>query len=145
MAESATNTTIVLAAGGIVLRGEWTSDAVETLVIHRPRHDDWSFPKGKLDPGESFEAAALREVHEETALRCTLHAEITSPELSVVYPVDGGMKQTRYWFMTIERDEGFKPHDEVDECRWVTFEHAATLLTDPLDRALARRAQDELA
>lgn len=130
----------MLAAGGVVLRPARTAGLVETLVIHRPRHDDWSFPKGKLDPGESFEAAALREVHEETALRCALRSELTTPESMVVYPHEGGLKQTRYWFMTIEHDDGFRPHDEVDECRWLTLHEAQALLTHPLDRELSARA-----
>ena len=58
----------VFAAGGVVCRQ--SGDTVEVLLVHRPRYDDWSLPKGKLDPGESFEDAALREVEEETGLRC---------------------------------------------------------------------------
>ena len=125
----------VLAAGGLVLRRGVAG--LETVVIHRPRHADWSFPKGKLDPDETFEQAALREVHEETALRCALGAELGD----VRYPLpEGGEKLTRYWLMTIVADDGFEPGEEVDELRWIALHSAADAVTDPLDRELARRA-----
>lgn len=134
-----TETPRVLAAGGVVLRR--AEDGLRTLVIHRPRYDDWSFPKGKLDPGETFEEAAVREVHEETGLRCTL----LDPMPPITYPqADGTVKLTRYWVMTVERDEGFTPSDEVDALRWLTLDEASAAVTHPLDRELARRvAQDE--
>ncbi len=134
----------MLAAGGIIVRPGREGDDAQTLVIHRPRHDDWSFPKGKLDPGETFEAAALREVLEETALQCSLLDEVTSEGRVVEYAHEGGIKRTRYWLMSVEADERFTPNEEVDACRWVTFEEAATVVTDPLDRALAERARSVL-
>lgn len=129
----------VLAAGGIVVREE--SGEIATIIIHRPRHDDWSFPKGKLDPGESSEDAALREVFEETALLCRLE----DPLGTVDYPQgDRTVKQTRYWIMRPVSDRGFVPNDEVDAVRWVALSDAAELVTHPLDRALARRARSVL-
>lgn len=126
----------VLAAGGIVLRPGATAAEPQTLIIHRPRHDDWSFPKGKLDPGETFEDAAVREVYEETGLHCVLGAELPS----IDYPQpDGTTKVTRYWVMTVDRDDGFEPTDEVDARRWVTLDEAALAVTHPLDRWLARQ------
>lgn len=126
------------AAGGIVVRRD--GDDVRTVIIHRPRHADWSFPKGKLDLGETFEEAALREVREETGLRCALLAEVTSADEPVSYRGPGAVKLARYWFMAIVRDDGFEPTAEVDDLRWVSIGTAAEALTHPLDRALAARA-----
>lgn len=144
MAEPATRASIVLAAGGIILRPGRAHDEPQTLIIHRPRHDDWSFPKGKLDAGESFEAAALREVHEETALRCTLLDEVTTAERTIDYDQAGALKRTRYWIMAVTGDDGFSPTEEVDACRWVTLEEAAGTVTDPVDRALAEQARSAI-
>jgi 8-oxo-dGTP pyrophosphatase MutT (NUDIX family) len=114
----------VEAAGGVVER-----DGVVALV-HRPRYDDWTLPKGKLDRGESFEAAALREVVEETGLRCRLVREL--PE--VIYEVRGRPKVVRYWLMAVEADLGFVVNDEVDELRWVEPADALALLSYERDR-----------
>jgi 8-oxo-dGTP diphosphatase len=114
----------VEAAGGVVER-----DGLVALV-HRPRYDDWTLPKGKLDPGESFEAAALREVVEETGLRCRLVREL--PEVS--YEVRGRPKLVRYWLMAVEADLGFVVNDEVDELRWLEPPGALALLTYERDR-----------
>ena len=120
----------VEAAGGVVL-----DDEGRVVVVHRPRYGDWSLPKGKLDPGESFEDAALREVEEETGLRCSL-----GDELDPVRYRDNKdrPKIVRYWLMSVEHDPGFVPNDEVDELRWVTPGEAAELLTYPHDAELVR-------
>jgi 8-oxo-dGTP diphosphatase len=121
------------AAGGVVMRrGE---DETEVAVVHRPRYDDWSFPKGKLDPGETFEEAALREVREETGLVCRL-----GPELAFAHYDDnkGRPKVVRYWLMAVIEDPGFEPNDEVDELRWLTPADANDLLTYSRDRKLVR-------
>ena len=112
------------AAGGIVEREG------RVLLVHRPRYDDWSFPKGKLDPGESFEDAALREVEEETGLRCSLGRELPSSR----YEVNGRPKLVRYWLMAPRADVDFVPNDETDDLRWVTPEEARRLLTYDRDR-----------
>jgi 8-oxo-dGTP diphosphatase len=117
----------VKAAGGVVHRGG------HVAVAHRRRYDDWSFPKGKLDPGESWEQAALREVEEEIGLRCRLGREL-SP---VSYDVDRGHKVVRYWLMEPESGE-FEPNEEVDDMRWLSPEEAAGLLSYEHDRALLR-------
>jgi 8-oxo-dGTP diphosphatase len=117
----------VKAAGGLVLRDG------RLAIAHRPRYDDWSFPKGKLDPGETWEQAALREVEEEIGLRCRLGAEL-SP---VSYDVEKGRKVVRYWLMTPESGE-FSPNEEVDEVRWLPPAEATELLSYERDRALVR-------
>jgi 8-oxo-dGTP diphosphatase len=117
----------VKAAGGVVLRDG------RIVVVHRPRYDDWSLPKGKLDPGESWEECAVREVHEETGLRCTLNRELSSTSYT---DRKGRAKAVRYWLMDVAGDDGFAPDDEVDELRWVPPADAAALLSYPHDAAL---------
>jgi 8-oxo-dGTP diphosphatase len=120
----------VTAAGGVVMRDGLVA------VVHRPRYDDWSLPKGKLDEGETFEEAALREVWEETGLRCAL-----GPELPAVnYEVRGRPKTVRYWLMSVENDPGFSPNDEVDELRWLSPPDAAALLTYDRDKGVVSAA-----
>ena len=121
--------TVVRAAGGLVMRDG------EVLLVHRPKYDDWSFPKGKCDAGEPDETCALREVAEETGLRCELLDEIG--ETSYV-DGKGRPKTVRYWRMRPLEGE-FVPHDEVDEIRWETIDGAARLLSWPRDLPLLER------
>ena len=114
------------AAGGVVVRDG------RVLLVHRPRYDDWTLPKGKLDPGESFEDAAVREVEEETGVRCTLGRELPA----IQYEVRGRPNLVRYWLMAPESQTEFEPNDETDAIRWVTLEEASSLLTYDRDRAL---------
>jgi 8-oxo-dGTP diphosphatase len=114
----------VHAAGGVVLRDG------RVALVHRPRYDDWSLPKGKLDPGESSEEAALREVEEETGLRCRLVRELPTVE----YDVRGRLKVVRYWAMAVVDETPFVPNDEVDQLRWVEPQEALALLTYDRDR-----------
>jgi 8-oxo-dGTP diphosphatase len=118
------------AAGGVVVR-----DGL-VLLVHRPRYDDWSFPKGKLDPGESFEEAALREVEEETGVRADLGLELPATR----YEVRGRPKLVRYWLMTPEAETDFVPNDETDELRWATPDEARGLLSYAHDRELLEAA-----
>jgi 8-oxo-dGTP diphosphatase len=110
----------VRAAGGVLVR----DGAV--LLVHRPRYDDWSFPKGKRDKGETDEQCAVREVEEETGFRCKLGAEL----LPTVY-IDAKRrpKTARYWVMTPVGEVPFVPNDEVDELRWVPINKAENLLS----------------
>ena len=123
----------VHAAGGIVVRSG--AGGVEVAVVHRPKYDDWTLPKGKLDPGESFEEAALREVEEETSLACRL-----GPELSATRYRDhkDRSKIVRWWAMEVNEEIPFEPNDEVDELRWLAPKKAAKLLTYPRDAELAQ-------
>ena len=131
----------VKASGGVVWR-RGVGNEPELVVVHRPRYDDRSLPKGKLDGGESWEDAALREVFEEVGLRCRLGEELTP----VSYRDNKGRaKVVRYWLM--EPEDGvarFEPNDEVDEMRWVDADEAERLLSYPHDAALVRRAAERL-
>jgi 8-oxo-dGTP diphosphatase len=117
------------AAGGVVVRDG------RVAVVHRPRYDDWSLPKGKLKPGEDWEQAALREVEEETGLRCRLEQELDPAH----YISKGKPKTVRWWRMSVVDDPGTDPDDEVDELRWITLEEALRLLDYEHDRHLIRR------
>ena len=124
----------VAAAGGVLIRQG--DDGPEIVVIHRPKYMDWSLPKGKLEDGEGWQEAALREVEEETGYRCTPGAEM--PSVSYL-DRHGRRKLVRYWLME-PLEGGFEPHDEVDELRWVTPEEANRVLTYPHDRELVQEA-----
>jgi 8-oxo-dGTP pyrophosphatase MutT (NUDIX family) len=136
----------VRAAGGIVWRPapdrgqrRWRRPTPEVLLIHRPRYDDWSFPKGKLDDGEADEEAALREVHEETGLQCQLGAPLGETSYD---DRRGRRKVVRYWLMEpddADHPDPVVPNREVDEIRWLAPETAARLLTYLHDRELLDR------
>ena len=126
----------VRAAGGVLLRDG--PDGLEVAVIHRPKYGDWSLPKGKLDDGEDFEQAALREVEEETGMRCELGAELGSVSYR---DRKGRSKLVRYWLMRVTDGE-FRPGPEVDELRWLHPEGAAALLSYEHDAELVREALD---
>jgi 8-oxo-dGTP diphosphatase len=102
-------------------------------LVHRPNYDDWTLPKGKLDPGESFEQAALREVEEETGLRCTLGDELPPVRYR---DQKSRPKVVRYWLMEVEGGEESVPNDEVDELRWLPPAEARILLTYQRDAEL---------
>ncbi|MGH9186969.1 MAG: NUDIX hydrolase [Acidimicrobiales bacterium] len=119
----------VAAAGGVVWR-RGPSGEPEVLLVHRPKYDDWAFPKGKRDPGERDEETALREVEEETGFRCVLGRELLSTEY--VDP-KGRPKRVRYWEMTVAGGE-FEPTEEVDDVRWLPLDQAAPALSYERDR-----------
>jgi 8-oxo-dGTP diphosphatase len=124
----------VHAAGGVVWRT--SGDGVEVAVVHRPRYDDWSLPKGKLDAGETFEDAAVREVHEEIGVRCALGDELPA---TTYRDNKGRSKIVRYWLMECG-DGAFEPNDEVDELRWLAPDEAAGLMSYQRDRELLEHA-----
>jgi 8-oxo-dGTP diphosphatase len=114
---------VIRAAGGVVVRER--DGGLDVLVVHRPRYGDWTFPKGKAEPGESDESCALREVEEETGLRCELGRELPSTEYLDAH---GRSKRVRYWTMR-PLDERLVLLHEVDEARWVSPEQARELLS----------------
>ena len=130
----------VLAAGAVVMRNQ---DKPEVLLVHRPKYDDWSFPKGKLDAGEHVVAAAVREVAEETGLRIRLGPPLPSQR----YTVRNGSLRTKdvhYWVGRVVGDDdvsAYAPNQEVDEVRWVSFDKAQGLLTYDYDRQTLDRAR----
>ncbi|GGS58226.1 NUDIX hydrolase [Streptomyces griseoviridis] len=129
--EDPDGTTPVLAAGCVLWRRSPATGALEICLVHRPKYDDWSHPKGKLKPGEDALAGALREVAEETG-----HTAAPGPELPTArYLADGRPKEVRYW--AAEAVSGaFAPNDEVDRVLWLTPAAARARLTRPRDRTL---------
>jgi 8-oxo-(d)GTP phosphatase len=124
----------ILAAGAVVWRSVEGSSHVEVAIIHRPRYDDWSLPKGKVDPGETEPAAAVREVYEETGHRAHLGHALAA----VRYPVLQGVKRVRYW---AARDLGgeFTATAEVDDLVWMPAKDAMGKMSYPHDRKVLRR------
>jgi 8-oxo-(d)GTP phosphatase len=106
---------------------------MEIAIIQRPRYDDWSLPKGKVDPGETEPVTAVREVHEETGFTSILGRRLTA----VSYPVDQGTKKVRYWAAR-SVDGEFSPNDEVDELKWLPVSEALKQLEYPDDRKVLR-------
>ena len=115
---------MIRAAGGVVVRDG------EIVVVHRAKYDDWTLPKGKTEPGESDEDCAIREVEEETGLRCELLEELTT--VSYDDP-QGRPKQVRYWLMRPVSGE-LQPQHEIDDARWVPIDDAEDVLTYERDR-----------
>jgi 8-oxo-dGTP pyrophosphatase MutT (NUDIX family)/phosphohistidine phosphatase SixA len=116
-------TELVRAAGGVLRRVG--PEGIELLLVHRPRYDDWTFPKGKAHPGETDEETAVREVVEETGISARLGAELARTQYR---DSRGRPKVVRYWAMQPESGS-FEPHDEVDEIKWVPIADAASELS----------------
>jgi len=126
-----TDVSVIRAAGGVICRSDRSGEA-EIAVIHRPAYDDWTLPKGKIEPYETPEQCALREVREETGLRC----ELVRPFGCTAY-VDrrGRDKVACYWVMEV-RGGRFRPGIEVDKLVWLSVEEAVKRLTYERDRTL---------
>ena len=122
---------LVLAAGGLLLR-DGPDGSRELVLVHRPNRVDWSFPKGKVEPHESLTACALREVEEETGLRCRLGHFVGTTQYR---DRKDRPKVVAYWTMDVVGGT-FEQNDEVDEVRWVDFASAPALLTYDRDREL---------
>lgn len=124
----------VLAAGAVLWRSNGHSATPEVAIIHRPRYDDWSLPKGKVDPGETEPVTAVREIKEETGYSSRLGRRLAA----VSYPVEQGIKKVRYWAATTVDGE-FTPNAEVDELKWLPVADAMKQLEYPHDRKVLRR------
>jgi 8-oxo-(d)GTP phosphatase len=124
----------ILAAGAVLWRSVTRSGAPEVALVHRPRYDDWSLPKGKLDRGETEPVAAVREVHEETGYRSQLGRCLAT----VKYPVELGIKRVRYWAARAG-DGDFSPGAEVDDLVWLPVDDAMPKLVYAHDRKVLRR------
>ena len=123
----------VRAAGGLVVRaGE---RGLELVLVHREAYGDWTFPKGKLHAGETEAEAAVREVEEETGLRCRLEDEVG---VTSYRDARGRPKTVRYWWMT-PLDGELAPANEIDDARWATLSEARAALTYGRDRDLLAR------
>ena len=120
-------TGVVHAAGAVLWRVR--AGGIETAVVHRPRYDDWSFPKGKCEPGEHVLLTAVREVEEETGVRAALGRRLATQ----CYPVDGQPKQVEYWAARPVSAERFTPGDEVDGLAWLSLPAARERLSYPRD------------
>ncbi|MEU6228676.1 NUDIX hydrolase [Streptomyces sp. NPDC047042] len=122
----------VLAAGCVLWRrSPVDGGGLEICLVHRPKYDDWSHPKGRLKRDEETLAAALREVEEETGYEATPGARLTTSH----YEANGRPKQVSYW--AAEATSGvFVPNDEVDRILWLPPETARARLTQPRDRDL---------
>jgi 8-oxo-dGTP pyrophosphatase MutT (NUDIX family) len=134
----------IRAAGGILWRsisGLPDDAVVEVALVHRPRYDDWSLPKGKAEDGESDEDCARREVVEETGLRCELGAELASTSYR---DARGRRKRVRYWAMR-PLNGRFEGRHEVDEVRWLPLDEAEEELTWSRDRTVLRSLEEVLA
>jgi len=125
---------VVRAAGGVIIR-----EGRQILLVHRPRYDDWTLPKGKAKRGETDEACALREVEEETSLVCEL-----GPEVAVSEYADsaGRPKRVRYFQMTPAAGSEAKPQNEVDDVRWLQRDAALALLSYARDSAVVEAVAD---
>ncbi len=125
---------MIRSAGGVLRR-----DGV-IAVVHRPHHDDWTLPKGKLEPGEDDSAAAVREVLEETGWRAAIAVDLGAVSYAVA---DGRPKTVRYYLMDAERESAELAPD-VDEVVWLTPDGAGEILTYATDRDVLERARPYL-
>ncbi len=141
------SSSLIRAAGGVLWRPGDGPDSltgepgVEVAVVHRPRYDDWSLPKGKLAPGEPEVEGAVREVLEETGFRVRIGRPLGETRyLKVVAGVER-LKVVHWWAMRADTG-AFTPNDEIDDLRWLSLDSAAGLLTRDSDRVVLERFAD---
>lgn len=125
-------TDMIRAAGAVVWRG--TESAPEVALVHRPKYDDWTFPKGKLKPGEHVIAGALREVAEETGITALLGRSLPP----IHYLKGKRLKRVDYWAARVVSGDRFTAVDEVDEVVWLPVKEARRRLTYEWDAGLLR-------
>jgi len=131
---------LILAAGGLIIR-QSGPNRIEIAIVHRPIREDWSYPKGKVEPKETLTECALREVLEETGLRCRIVSFVGTTEYR---DRKDRRKIAAYWVMTPEGGR-FRSSEEVDEMRWVELGEAAQILTYERDRELLVTLQEPAA
>ena len=132
----------IRAAGAVVWRRG--PEGVQVCLVHRPKYDDWTIPKGKLDPGEDFADAARREVREETGFRGLLGEDLGEVRYVVDRPGQRGAKRVRYWSMHAD-DGSFAPHAEIDAIAWLALAAAEEALTYDRDREVLARFRATVA
>jgi 8-oxo-dGTP pyrophosphatase MutT (NUDIX family)/phosphohistidine phosphatase SixA len=125
---------VVHAAGGVLWRHGYRESAAEVAVIHRPRYDDWSLPKGKVDPGETEPVTAVREVLEETGHHVHLGRRIAT----INYPIEQRTKKVQYWSAR-SLGGSFAPNNEVDDLVWLPVAAAIKKVSYAYDRKVLRR------
>jgi len=128
---------IIQAAGGLVWRD--TSRGKQIALVHRPKYDDWSLPKGKLKVEETWQAAALREVDEE--IQCRVKLGYFSG--CCCYPVEGTPKVVLFWVMELIEEGDFQPNKEIDQLAWLSFDQAIERLDYESERRLLRASELE--
>ena len=131
---------VIEAAGGVIYTE--TSSGIKVAIIYRKEYDDWSLPKGKRDPGESWQETALREAREETGCPVKLKEFIGS----TAYPVRAGPKVVLFWLMKTKNKKGCKlePNKEVEMVKWISPGRALKLLDYKDERAIVRKAMQQL-
>jgi 8-oxo-dGTP diphosphatase len=123
----------IVAAGAVVVRRAGSRRGPDVLLVHRPRYDDWSFPKGKLDRGEALTACAVREVAEETGVHVRLGPRLSSQR----YPVRARSKTVHYWMGRVIGDDdvsGYLVNHEIDDVEWLPWDEALARLSYEHDR-----------
>ncbi len=131
---------VVRAAGGVVWR-RGSGGQIDVVLVHRPRYDDWTLPKGKVDPGETDQEAAVREVAEEASIDVVLGAELPSTAYA---DHRGRSKSVRYWAMQVIAGAPAGSH-EVDDARWFGLQEARRLLSYDRDRPVVDALAESVA
>ena len=129
------NDDVIQAAGGLLWKD--SENGRELAIIHRPKHDDWTLPKGKLEPGESWTEAALREVEEETGCKVEIEDFIGC----TCYSAGAKPKVVLYWNMKLIGECHFQPGKEVDQLRWAKPADATQILDYETERELIEKSK----